>query len=193
MDGDVTQDKKPSAVDVAFAMVVDEVLNDCILDSEIRAVEKIMTKRNKTKGLMSGYKIIKRQKIIKSPTIGFALLYPHGAEIYFCSEGTRVQKMIAVGHELGHIILEHIDAQPHQNSHLTTRHGHTFINPEQEQEASQLAYLFVRRRSRQYLDKEFVKERQHSDEVILAAIKNIHPEYKGLPNSKALKPGIKNK
>jgi len=158
----------------AFDDVVTEIEYDGILDHEVRAIEVLMAKKKLGFGRRK-YKIHKFQSnSLDSPKKGYAYVYSWGAEICYSPHGTRLQKMIAVGHELGHILFEHIGLENSQNSSSFGR-----VDPEQEEEAYKFAELMAKRRSKQYSDKTFVQSRQHTDSQIEIAIREIHPNYVG--------------
>ncbi|MCL2501125.1 MAG: ImmA/IrrE family metallo-endopeptidase [Defluviitaleaceae bacterium] len=163
----------------AFNIMVNEINSDGILDHEVRAIETLMAnkKQSEYRGQQRIYKIIKHQNCsIDSPHKGFAFVHPWGATIIYSPHGTRLQKMIVIGHELGHIFLEHIG--------LGDKRGNTSydrLDPKQEEEAFKFSGMIALRRSKQYRDNNFLEPRRYTSKQVDDAICDIYSNYKGTP------------
>ena len=158
-----------------FVKLANEIDSDGILDHEILALERIMVERRKAERVANShrYKIHKTQKNDLDINQGYTFVYRLGASIYYSPKGTRLQKMIAVGHELGHIYLGHVDVDVTGLPNNTTR----VVNLVHESEASYFAKLIIARRTNQYSDTKWVNERIYSPSDIEVAILKIQPDY----------------
>jgi len=157
----------------AWELVADEIDYTGVMDHEIRAVERIMAKRRCDEGVenSSYYKIDKTPIPGLQTQYGYAFIYPLGASIYYSSQGDRLQQMLTIAHELGHIYYEH--ASPYTVNMNTSN----ISDPEKENEAYRFAYELIKRRSIQYGNAQFITERQFTNDEIVKRIKDIFPEY----------------
>jgi len=171
---------KSGRVVSAFNIMTSEIEENGIMDHEVRAIEVLMGNKKLADGRRK-YKIIKHQsKNITSHKKGYAYVYSWGAEIFYCPSGSRLQKMIAIGHELAHIYLKHIGLNESKGKKSVS---YKLTDPAQEEEAFEFAGLIARRRSQQYRDSEFLAKKQYGDNEIDTAIKNIYPNYRGTPKN----------
>jgi len=156
--------------DKAFDELCDILDDGRYLDHEIRAVEWARTKRG---SYSRPYTIIRKQtdSLSWDGKRGSALLFEHGAQIWYLKEGTRLQKMIVIGHELGHIYLSHLNLDGEKNSdNLST-------NKYLETQATYFAKQIVSRRSNLFNDKEYITERQFSNQTIEDRVKDFQSDY----------------
>jgi hypothetical protein len=110
-----------NGVEAAFREICEVLNKDRCLDHEIRAVELLRTEKFKKDGdYHRPYTIIRKpsNKLGGKNAKAFVLILKNGAEIRYMAEGTKLEQMIAVGHELGHIYLDHLSIYGDRNSVL---------------------------------------------------------------------------
>ena len=167
-----------SRVDESFNDLCKVLNADRFLDHEIRAAELLLTEMQtrETPDEARPYTIYRKQtsSLCWNGKRGSALLYKHGALIWYLKDGTRLQKMIVVGHELGHIYLHHINLNGVKNSDNLTKNRYL------ETQATYLSKKIIERRSALFQDTEYINERQVDNWQIDEEILSFQPDYNEL-------------
>ncbi|MDR2598849.1 MAG: ImmA/IrrE family metallo-endopeptidase [Oscillospiraceae bacterium] len=163
-------------VDKAFEELCEVLNDDRYLDHEIRAVEWILTNTEtyrKKNDYYRPYTIIRKKRASLSweGKRGCAFLYEYGAQILYLKEGTRLQKMIVIGHELAHIYLHHLNLNGVSNSDNLS--DNRFL----ETQATYFSKKVIERRTDLFNDNEYINDRKFNKQTINERILDFQSDY----------------
>ena len=148
--------------------------DDRYLDHEIRAVESAITKKLTPESEYGNSYTIQRKKTdsCKWKGIkGITFICEKGAQIWYLAEGTRLQKMITIGHELGHIYLAHLKLDGIRRSDRLSKDLYV------ETQATYFSKLTVKRRAELFRNKDYLAKRRLSLDEINAEIIEFQSDY----------------
>jgi len=151
------------------------ILNDDrFLDHEIRAVESAITKKLTPESEYGTSYTIQRKRTDSckwTQINGITFICEEGAQIWYLAEGSRLQKMVTIGHELGHIYLAHLKLEGIRRSDALSKDRYT------ETQATYFSKLIVKRRAELFKNREYITERQPSLTEINSVIKSFQSDY----------------
>ncbi len=163
--------KKPD-IDKLCKELFREIDANGYLDHETRAVEKMVSDAHSTKGKTIRFKIFKHECPRSRYDVGAAFICKnYTADIHYSERGSRLDKLLAIGHELGHIALNHVNPMvPFCNTAVIK-------DRKMETQATYFARLVTARRAGQYGDKDFYESRHFDEESIDKAIVDLRMVY----------------
>jgi hypothetical protein len=101
---------KKADIDSLFNEMLSEIELNGYLDHEIRAVEKIVSDRYSDEIKATRFKIFKNQSHRAGKDTGAVFMSKnYTAILHYSSKGSHLDKILAIGHELGHIALDHVN------------------------------------------------------------------------------------
>jgi len=173
------QEKTIREIDGICSEVTDEITQNGYMDHAVRAVEDLiiskLKKQEKENAMVENrfenpvyYKISKHINDSLKPGQGCAYSYDEGLEISYSQEGTRLDIILSISHELGHEILDHlkIDSSSNNIRDLTL-----------ESQASYFAIKIAIHRSAQYGNDSYIKSNFCNESDIVRSIARIHKGY----------------
>ncbi len=163
---------KKSDIDKLCSELFQEIDANGYLDHETRAVEKLVSDAYSTEGKAIRFKIYKNESPRSKYDIGAAFISQNNtAVIHYSQNGSRLDKLLAIGHELGHIALDHV------NPLIPMHNTKSIKDKKRETQATYFARLVTARRAGQYGDKDFYESRHFDEESIDKAIVDLRMVY----------------